>query len=360
MTIKSNPTAKASVNNEMIYVVEDAKAFDPEAYPSYKYILDVYVGGVLKGRLKAFPDPEYKFGIFDIAPILRSSMVYEFKANYTNLFQINSPSIDYQVKIGEEYGAVTTLNIITDSVRKAFKSYAKRPFTTSDVLVPGFATNSPSQMYTYRSARWLIIPFYVESPTQSLNIYGSPTNLTSVNTFEVNCSFLKNEVEDEFISQGITSDFGNKIVTVLCNDKYSPITLAWLNPYGAYESYTFGLVNKKTIDVERKSYGRSPYWVTSGGLVSYASNGVYRGGERGINNKVTTKVNLTSHILTDGEYRWLADMFASPDVYIEIGETFYPCKITGTNYEELTYLNSGLTPLKFEVQYSDITNTQFL
>ena len=71
---------------------------------------------------------------------------------------------------------------------------------------------------------------------------------------------------------------------------------------------------------------------------------------------------LTSHLLTDAEYTWLADLFSSPDVYFfsDTLDRWVPCTIQENNYEYRTYKNSRLKTLQFTINYTDSYNSQYL
>ena len=144
--------------------------------------------------------------------------------------------------------------------------------------------------------------------------------------------------------------------------KYTPVVLAWLNPYGAYESQSFGLVSKKQNQVSRKEFAQLPYQVNASGVVGYDSNGVMYGSKKGYASNVKVSLSLTSHLLTDDEYTWLADMFNSPDVYFYSAtlDRWVPCTIADSNYEYRTYKNSRLKPLQFTINFTDEYNSQYL
>lgn len=86
------------------------------------------------------------------------------------------------------------------------------------------------------------------------------------------------------------------------------------------------------------------------------------GSKKGYNSLIKTSLSLTSHLLTDAEYVWLADLLSSPDVYMynETLERFVPVTIGDNNYEYRTYANSKLTPLQLVINFTDEYNSQFL
>ncbi|MCL5459759.1 hypothetical protein M3M33_14075, partial [Loigolactobacillus coryniformis] len=86
------------------------------------------------------------------------------------------------------------------------------------------------------------------------------------------------------------------------------------------------------------------------------------GSKKGYGSNVKVSLALTSHLLTDGEYEWLADLFNSPDVYFfsTVLDRWVPCSIGDSNYEYRTFKNSRLKPLQFNINFTDEYNSQYL
>ena len=121
-------------------------------------------------------------------------------------------------------------------------------------------------------------------------------------------------------------------------------------------------MSKKTKEISRKEFAQLPYQINASGVVSYDADGVLYGSRKTYNTVSEVKLNLNSHLLSDDEYTWLADLFSSSDVYMfdTVLDRFVPVTITDTNYEYRTYLNSRLTPLSFTIQFTDTFNSQYL
>ncbi len=391
MTILTAPGNESSVNNEMIFVTQDAKALDPVTYPNYKYVIDVYVDGDLKARLRATPDPVYSLGKFDVSVILRDYVpAYGLKANYANTTETYDINVAYTCKIGEEYGDTLYTNLVTDSERTCYKTYAPRPFLTSDAVSEkaGYIfSNIPNgaNVYTtdHKDNKWLILPYYgnASGVTISYNFDDGAGNIigaggsfsytTAGVLLQMNFGFQKlsaglTPTQKESIKRLVFDvDDGLTSITytiVYACTKYTPVVLAWLNPYGAYESQSFGLVSKKQNQVSRKEFAQLPYQVNASGVVGYDSNGVMYGSKKGYASNVKVSLSLTSHLLTDDEYTWLADLFNSPDVYFfsTTLDRWVPCNIADSNYEYRTYKNSRLKPLQFTINFTDEYNSQYL
>lgn len=381
MTILTAPGNNSSVNNEMLFIIQDAKALDPVTYPNYKYVLDIYVDGELKARLRSTPDPVNNLGKFDVSVVLRDYVpAYGLKANYASMTESYNIKLSYTCKLGEEYGETLYLNLVTDSERQTAKTYAPRPFLTSDILssVVNIPSNRPFSTSGSKLDKWLLIPYLgnvsgqldyrVRDEGGNLIDQGSITDTGEL--IQVNLGLDKVAVAIGLTPENVTAassidfDFAGGDIYYhyyKCN-RYPPINLAWLNPYGAYESQSFGLVSRKSNQITRKEFAQLPYQVNASGEVSYDSNGVMYGSKKGYGSTVKVSMGLTSHLLTDGEYQWLADLFNSPDVYFfsTVLDRWVPCSISDSNYEYRTFLNSRLKPLQFNINFTDEYNAQYL
>jgi hypothetical protein len=394
LSILNYPTQNSSVSSEMLFLIEEPlKANDPTNYPNYKYVLDIYVDGDLVARQKATPDPVHYLGVFDVATILRDYVPeYLLEANYSNHTETYQIKKEYTVKLGEEYDDTLYTNLVTDVERTFYRSYARRPYLTSDVIsnVSGqILSNIPRgtnvSVTEFKESKWFILPYFsnvtgititfnmddgngnIIGPTSSVS-YTTPLQVLQINfSFQKIAAVLGLTTEQQSQVKRLVFDVDDGISTiqylfVYACTRYTPVTLAWLNPYGAYESYTFGLVNMKKSETGRKEFMQLPYQTAVKGLVSYDANGVMYGSRRGYGGNVKTAMNLTSHLLSDAEYEWLADLFNSPDVYRYDPDLdrFVPCMISETSYEYRTYKNSRLRPLEFTIQFSDDYNSQYL
>lgn len=377
MSIVLNTEApnSSSVNNEMLFVAYEAtKAIDPITYPDYAYVCDVYVASSLVGRLISRPDPEFNRGIFDVAPILRSYCSYGLDASAQAVDY--TPYINYQLKFGEQYDATLYTNLLVDSSnRQAFVSYKPKPFLTTEVLEAGIASDRPNPSYHHKSVDQLLVPYYLnvtgtgdfqiefkdddDNTLSSQNI--SFTGQAAQTIRQINVLNTAAPAAATKVALGIPGEAAEYIINFICT-KYTPYVIAWLNHYGAYESQSFGLVSKKVLELMKKAFEQEDYRINASGEVSYQSNNVFYGGKKGYTTRVKISLNLTSHLLNDAEYVWLADLFKSPDVYLydDTENKFLPVTITATNYEYKTYLNSRLTPLQFTVEFSTDHNSQFL
>jgi hypothetical protein len=375
IVINTEPGNTVSVNNEMLFVVYEAtKANDEVTYPNYKYVCDVYVDSTLVGRLKAVPDPTYKRGIFNVAPILQSYVTYGLSASAATVDY--TAKIAYRLKFGEEYSDTLYTNLLNDSSdREAYKTYAPKPFSSSAVISNGLASNMPSTVRYHEDELYHLIPYFRDSTGISdLTITWKNSSGSTISTDTVsNAGYTPKQIRQANIGvNAFTKPSGTTYalltgpvtlrVDFMCDAKYPAYTLAWLNPYGAYESQSFGMVSKKEIELTKKEFAQLNYRINSSGEVSYQANNVFYGGKKGYATNVKVRLNLTSHLLNADEYEWLADLFISPDVYVfdSVTSKFIPVTIAQTNYDYNNYLNNRLKPLQLSVEFADVYNSQNL
>jgi len=373
IVLNSEAGNTSSVNNEMLFVAYEAtKATDPVTYVDYSYVCDVYVDSVFIERLIARPDPEFNRGIFDVSRALQPYCTYGFDAS-GNVVDYTA-RVAYQLKFGEQYGGTLYTNLLVDSSdRYAFKTYALRPFTSSAIITNGKASNMPTTV-NWHKKDWLLLSYFSNvSGISDLNIdYYNSVGSNYHNEAVANSGDVSNLIRQvnlgnllysltsaEYLL--ITGAGVTQRVNLLCSPKYTPHLLVWLNPFGAYDSQTFGMVSKKTIELTKKDYQQLNYRINASGEVSYQADNVYYGGKKGFATNGKTRLSLTSHLLNESEYTWLADLFISPEVYLLLDTgKFLPVTIGQNSYEFKSYKNSRLAPLQFDVEFTDGFNSQYL
>jgi hypothetical protein len=122
-------------------------------------------------------------------------------------------------------------------------------------------------------------------------------------------------------------------VYVVCNPKYEPINIHFMNAWGMWDSLRFDLVSKLNMSVEKKSFEQRDYRF-NGNAVDYKStSNRYYEGATNYSIKSNFNYKLTADALTDDEYTWMADLISSPQILMEIDGYFYPVTLIDNNYE---------------------------
>ena len=121
----------------------------------------------------------------------------------------------------------------------------------------------------------------------------------------------------------------------------------------------FFKVSKKSYEVERKTWKQPAYRVDGSGVVSVKSGSIMHPQQSVFHSKFSEKLKVSTDILTDAEWQWLAQLVFSPMVYLQDGSTFYPVTIEESNYEERQYINDRLTSLQLTLSFGTSYKTQF-
>lgn len=413
ITIQHNPGSYFSVNGDVLFTVVDiVKASDPATYPDYRYLADVYVGSTLVTRLKAYPDPTNKIGVFNIGNILRSYLAAVFNPTINVLrsqeMGLGEFFITATLKFGEEYNFVQYSNVTVDSARTYYGHYngrligqltnlsdfVDRPATTrraTSFAIIQSALNKFPGTALYTGNKFNFVPYlptdtdavtlrikaytdagvqlssndqiYSPSGANVLQIFNlSPTVINTVFPGAIDLNITKYYTV-EFVTPNILSD-GIIRFNLVCEPRFEVFTLHFMNKYGGFESRDFTKVSRKTIDIEKSEFGKLGYTMDSSGIISYASTGkVYNETRSVYSSQFKEKLSLNTDILTDDEYTWLGELILSPMVYVEqlsgIDTYFLPCAITANNYEFRKAINDKLTSLQIDIEFGEQFNAQY-
>ena len=102
--------------------------------------------------------------------------------------------------------------------------------------------------------------------------------------------------------------------------------------------------------MERKSYKRRDYEITSGTIEYIVKGNVYVESKINHSTKVNWTYKLRMDYPTDEEYEWLEQLVYSPQMYMEIEDGFYPVTIKNTNYEHVKHTYAGLKALELDIE----------
>lgn len=390
-----NPVNYSSAHGDLIFtLLEDTKPFNSSLYPDYKYVCDVYVDGLLQARLKSFPRPGDKIGVFNIGNIVRNYIFPFFAPTAASMrAQKVGASFFYTNSIcrfGEEYGGVTYSNLIVDVQRTYFNHYNGRLIGHNTILADYLdkaISNRPYATPVDRGAKFCFVPFLPSDDT-TINLvikaYNggtlvatttqpfTPTALSSneMQLFNVSPAAINAAVPGminsfieyytvEFNTTNITGDSLYRF-NLVCEPKYQVYTIHFMNKFGGFESKEFTKVSRNRINIEKSSYGANSYAINSSGVPEYYNTQkVYRETNRVYAGAWKESMVLNTDLLRDDEYTWLEDLILSPIAYIEIDNYFFPMTITDNNYEPKKVINDDLTNLTINIEFGDRFATQY-
>jgi hypothetical protein len=403
LTIKYNPAARyVSAHGDVVFtLLEDTKPFNSTTYPDYKYVCDVYVVDASStetqvARLKSFPRPNDKLGVFDIGSVIRNYIQFQFEPRQNNVHVSDEGPDTFYVQVicrfGEEYNFTTYPNIIVDSQRAYFNHYEQRQsgtLTTLSLYLDKVMSSRPYKTNILRTAKNCFISFlasddstvvvrvkcynktlglirtkdYSKNPTpgsiDEMQIYNiAPVNLNADGPGTIDG--IVDYYTVTFVTPNITDDSEYRF-DLICESKYVTQTLHFQNRFGGMESREFTKVSRKTIQTEKSQYRKPSYVVNSDGSVSWFNSTVkvYNEQTSVYASEWTEKMQLNTDILTDSEYVWLGELMKSPLVYCEVGDYLYPVAITDSNYEEKKTINDRLTNLTLNIEFGERFTTQY-
>lgn len=390
-----NPGEYYSAHGDLIFtLLEDTKPFNATLYPDYKYVCDIYIYGFLQARLKAFPRPDDKIGVFNIGNVVRNYL-YEYFAPVAASLRAQKVGENYFYtnvicRFGEEYGTTTFTNIIVDTQRTYFNHYNGRLIGQITLLadyLDKVMSLRPYATPVYRNAKFCFIPFLpTDDTTVNLVIraYNGATQVATATVPYTPTALSSNEMQlfnvapaainasspglistyieyytVEFSTTNIVDDSIYRF-NLTCEAKYEVFTVHFQNRFGGFESKDFSKVSRRKIDIEKSDFGSSAYLIGALGQPEYYNaQKVYRETRKNYAGAWKEKMVLNTDILTDAEYEWLEDLILSPIAYVEIGDYFYPITNTESNYEPKKAINDDLTNLTINIEYGDRFNTQY-
>jgi len=383
LTINYTPPIYSSIHGDLIYTVADAdKVADPTTYANFKFIGDIYIGGNLIARLKRVPDPVTGIGVFNVASIVRAYLSSAFNPTpgilIAQAFGEGEFYVNVDMHFGEEWNYTPVYNILGDTPRSFVNSYNGRFISGTSLLAANnqkVTSNRPTTGYAFLNSSFLFIPYFQYTggavsfsvaPSGGGSAFSTSFTPTLVDMNLLNVSPIAlNALHAGCITAATTSyavTIGSQtyIIKLFCEPIYQPYTIHFLNQYGGFDSKIFSKVSRKTLEIERKDYGRLPYTVDGSGQVSYSSsNGIFNEERSTYSSLWKEKMSLNSDILTDEEYMWLQDLLLSPMIYLEDGGYFFPIVITDSNYEAKKVINDDLTSLVINIEFGKQLNAQF-
>ena len=394
ITSLSLPDQNSSVQDDLYCVVESDNVIQID----FKYVIDIYVLGRQLIRVKLYPDPSNNKAYFNFSNVVANEMKYNwFDPNGTVIMkELNSSgeiNIPVDIKVGEEYSGLTTLNMDSGQVyvSNIIPNLNNRKISDTLDIFPNsieskYLSNRPKYANTnygenlhigiingyddpyfsvaqYNSANALIGSIYRNNFSASAlsNVFqldiGPDALLNDGLTISQNCSYYLFTFYDNTTNEFI----GNFKANMKCANKYDVINLHFINAYGVFDTARFDLVNKLMMDIENKSFetkdfriDNNLYYYKQNNTDSY-TNRIYNETKINFSKNINWTYKLTMDFPTDEEYIWLAELMMSPLIYAEIKisnneKNYYPVTIKNTNYEYSNYVNNRLRPLEIEIE----------
>lgn len=367
ITVHQSPTGYKSAHEEVWHVVESTN----KAVAGFQYVFDIYKSGNLVTRVKNTPYGGDKLGVIDLGNIVRATLDTDSIPN-VDVFSFDSAVemgadqfwTNYDVRYGEVSGGVLTENIASGTY-KVYNNYNRSVYDRkqSEITGPMILTNRPTDSYFYESEPLVMSVFLPSGQTFARQekiggtVTASHTHTGNGNAFVFGYTPANSDTTFQ-LSGSVSGVVGTRNFKKKCA-KYDTHTLVFLNAFGAFDSFTF-VYGKYLMDNEKKKFEQLK-WSLSGNSMVDKSGYVYNESMKVYATKYTQKMQLTSDILSTGEYDWLAELINSPLVYLldSTSQEFYPVMITDTNYEFKDDRINKTDTLTVNIEFSDSQNTQY-
>ena len=404
ITINSVPALMASIHDDAWFVVSSNNKLSP----NFKYVFDTYVSGAIISRVKIQPTPtgSNSYGVFNSAPIVRNYMGNYFKPVEGSPLQhtSNEIKVNYQVRFGEEVSGTITTNLASGNY--AGYNYYSPLFFDGILLLGGgqgdlllseqnenlLISNYSDDWITERDISNVVMEFgkrvfvsFLRNEITTANIKvqkidgsgavlatasGALVSMTGeFNLFEFGENSINTYLGSAFIDEDthgykVTLISGlietNPIIIYLkCYERTNPVNVHFLNRLGGWDTFSFNLVNKRATSFERRSYRKSIYQLDGSQMKN--NDSYNRFNESTINFSIEHKdtFKLISDYINEEDNNWLAQLVASPNVYMEVRGAYFPITITDTNYQYKTESADQLFNLEMNIEVSKYLNSQY-
>ncbi|MET0462297.1 MAG: hypothetical protein ABW007_04060 [Chitinophagaceae bacterium] len=373
----------------MITILKRPSKYSPVYNPSYWQfktdksnilsfklrVIDHSNAGIISTQL-LYPTPKFISGsYFDISKIMLNYLTWEINNDPVKLIVPLSKSVKaYTVEITEQL--LVEGNIVDgDSWNNAsdpcfvwrselgrieFNSYSQVKYLINPTGLSSFLTNAPNfKLTTDISAEHLY--FLQDNSVPDLKV--------RIRTYSGNGILIKTEIEsipslDQFkmfrlnISPKALNEYFNlkfdnvKYYTVdLVDGLFNPkttervylyeksncsleyVNVLWENRLGGFDSYSF-VAPSDQIDVARTILKKNIYQLDSNDVYTDIRDQVYNPSEVIINSSQELSTKLHSLQLTDAEGLWLAELYSSKQVFVELGDgALVPVMLMNNSYQ---------------------------
>lgn len=363
------PSGSPSVQDSLWHVFNSSASGQTD----FKYVMDIYTGGVQQVRVKLYPEPSNGKGYFDAGPIVRNTMTYDWLTP-SNSVLMCEPSVsgqiaqNYTYQIGEDYSGVTTLNMASGTV-SAYNWTAplfKRKVSDISTYNGKAFSNRPNQLEASLTDNIYIAGKDVSGITVSTYDGTNTLIATTVVDFGSSKAFAQLNIGAPALGATIITDackyytvtIGTSVLRVdmMCNPKYTSYNLHFMNHLGMFDTAKFALASRLTMEVMRKNFEKRDYTMGASSVSYYDANNKYVSSKINYLNKKDHSYKLTMDAPTDAEFDWLNELIDSPQIYFEFEGYFYPVSLKATNYEYSKYVNNRLRVFEVDI---DLNQTRY-
>jgi len=409
ITIQSSPAPYSSMHDDLWYV-SSSNLVNAAGVTAFKFVYDVYVNGSQVSRTKVYPSPsaEGSYGVFNASPMVRAYVTNYFEPSGSSILVASNDKIKVNstIQVGEEYasggGNLITYTNLASGALSAYNYYpplfadilfvnSNTPLVLSDYYDNLLIENFTDDWITERDTEDITIEygdnfyatyFKVTAGTyfawiDVINESGSVIDTASggitlsgemnlfncqaghINTFAGRTLITENSYGyNVYLKRGVAISrklqFKQK-----CYPKYRQYNLHFLNRLGGWDTMKFALVNKRSTEVQRASYRRNDWQLTGNTMSNIDSYNKYN--ETTLNYAIQhkDKFHLISDWVSQQDYEWLGQLFASTITYMEVQGAYFPVTISSTNYEYKLESSDKLFNFEIDIEVGKYITSQF-
>jgi len=405
ITIQSSPASYSSMHDDLWFVSSSTNV----GLTAFKFVYDVYVNNAQVSRTKVYPSPsaEGSYGVFNASPMVRSYVTNYFEPSGSSILVASNDKIkvDSQIRVGEEYvsggNLITTSNLASGALA-AYNYYPplfadilfvnnNTPLVLSDYYDNLLLENFTDDWITERDNEKITIEygdnfyatyFKITAGTYNaivdvLNEAGSVIDTVSggitftgkmnlfncqaghINTFAGRTLVTENTYGyNVYIKRGVAVSRKLQFIQK-CYPKYRQYNLHFLNRLGGWDTMKFALVNKRSTELQRASYRRNDWQLSGNAMSNIDSYNKYN--ETTLNYAIQhkDKFHLISDWVSQQDYEWLGQLFASTIVYMEVQGAYFPVTISSTNYEYKLETSDKLFNFEIDIEIGKYLTSQF-
>ena len=405
ITIQSSPAPYSSMHDDLWFVSSSTNV----GLTAFKFVYDVYVNNAQVSRTKVYPSPsaEGSYGVFNASPMVRSYVTNYFEPSGSSILVASNDKIkvDSQIRVGEEYvsggNLITTSNLASGALA-AYNYYPplfadilfvnnNTPLVLSDYYDNLLLENFTDDWITERETEKITIEygdnfyatyFKITAGTYNaivdvLNEAGSVIDTVSggitftgemnlfncqaghINTFAGRTLVTENTYGyNVYLKRGVAVSRKLQFIQK-CYPKYRQYNLHFLNRLGGWDTMKFALVNKRSTELQRASYRRNDWQLSGNAMSNIDSYNKYN--ETTLNYAIQhkDKFHLISDWVSQQDYEWLGQLFASTIVYMEVQGAYFPVTISSTNYEYKLETSDKLFNFEIDIEIGKYLTSQF-
>jgi hypothetical protein len=405
ITIQSSPAPYSSMHDDLWYVSSSTNV----GQTAFKFVYDVYVNGAQVSRTKVYPSPsaEGSYGVFNASPMVRSYVTNYFEPSGSSILVASNDKIKVNstIKIGEEYvsggNLITNLNLVSGALT-AYNYYPplfadilfvnnNTPLVLSDYYDNLLLENFTDDWITERDTEKITIEygdnfyatyFKITSGTYSAWIdvvnesgsiidtasggitFSGEMNLFNCQAGHINTFAGRTLITEDTYGYNVYLKRGVAISRKLqfvqkCYPKYKQYNLHFLNRLGGWDTMKFALVNKRSTELQRASYRRNDWQLSGNTMTNIDAYNKYN--ETTLNYAIQhkDKFHLISDWVSQQDYEWLAQLFASSITYMEVQGAYFPVTISSTNYDYKLESSDKLFNFEIDIEVGKYLTSQF-